>query len=285
MPTPPPEKLPTTMQALARYIERSSDESLTLKALAKITGLSPGHLQRRFKAEIGISPRQYQEACRLKKLKETLRAQAPLSDAIYAAGFGSPSRIYERNDSHLGMTPGQYRSGGRELGISYATETCTLGKVLIAATDRGVCFLQFGESTQALIEALQSEFPQARIVPMPETARALFRQWMQALHAYLKAESRHLTLPLDIRGTAFQVKVWTFLQTIPPGKTCTYSEVAQALQQPKAVRVIASACGRNRIAIAIPCHRVIRGDGTLAGYRWGVERKEQLLKLEKTAPD
>jgi len=271
------------MQNLCRYIEAHSDEVLTLEQLAKQTHLSPAHLQRRFKAAIGVSPKEYADSCRLKKLKTGLRhnADASVTNAIYDAGFASSSRVYERVDSHLGMTPKQYRAQGKDVVISYAASKTSLGYVLMGATDRGLCFIQFGDSKKELVAQLAAEYTQASIELMGKTHKEQFTAWMQALSDYLQGHVATLDLPLDIRGTAFQLKVWKYLQTIPAGSVASYTEVAHAIGNPKAVRAVASACAHNRIAIAIPCHRVIRGNGELAGYRWGPERKRALLDLER----
>ena len=271
------------MQDLCRYIDTHSDELLTLEQLAKQAQLSPAHLQRRFKAVIGISPKEYADSCRLKKLKTGLRqnADASVTHAIYDAGFTSASRVYERADTRLGMTPKQYRAQGRGITISYATAATPLGRVLMAATDRGLCFIQFGDDEKTLTTQLAAEYAQAILLPMDDTHKDQFTAWMQSLSAYLQGHAAALDLPLDIRGTAFQLKVWKYLQTIPPGSVASYSEVARSIGQPTAIRAVATACARNCIAIAIPCHRVIRGNGELAGYRWGIERKRTLLDLER----
>ncbi len=269
------------MHDLARYIATRCDERLTLKELAREAHLSPSHLQRCFKEVIGVSPHEYQESCRLEKLKAGLRIPGvSVTDAIYNAGFGSPSRVYERIDTRLGMTPGDYQAGGRGLAISYGVDACPLGTVVIGATDRGVCFLQFGDSRAELVQALEREFPLAKFEAMKSACRHEFARWMTALDAYLDGRSAKLDLPLDIHGTAFQIKVWKYLQSIPPGEVMPYAGVAQAIGHPRSIRAVAGACARNRIAIAIPCHRVIRGNGELAGYRWGLERKRKLLALE-----
>jgi AraC family transcriptional regulator, regulatory protein of adaptative response / methylated-DNA-[protein]-cysteine methyltransferase len=273
------------MHAMARYIEDHCDETLTLVKLAEQAQMSPAYLQRRFKAAIGLSPKEYAESCRMRRLKTSLKSQDSVTEAIYTAGFGSPSRIYEKLDSTLGMTPGQYRFRGKGAEISYAFGTTALGTILVGATDRGICFLQFGESEEKLLNQLRQEYPEAVLTPMPATHREQFHAWTKALRAYLKGESQRLDLPLDIRGTAFQQKVWKYLQTIPFGHTASYTEIAKAIKQPKAFRAVANACARNNIAIVIPCHRVIRGNGGLAGYRWGTERKRALLGMEKNIED
>ncbi len=268
-------------QTICRYIEAHRDESLPLQALASMADLSPGHFQRRFKAVIGVSPKQYVEACRLNALKEALREGASVTSAVYEAGFGSSSRVYEKLDTRLGMTPRQYRKGGKGLQISYVIAPTSIGLLMMAATDRGLCFIQVGQTPLVLEEELRKEFPHAELSAMGERFRGQFDQWMQALESHLSGENPHLELPLDIQGTAFQRKVWAYLQTIPYGQVRTYTQVAQGIGQPKAVRAAASACGANNLAIVIPCHRVIRSTGALGGYRWGLDVKQALLDQEK----
>ena len=266
---------------LARLIEERSDESLSLTALATEASLSSAHFQKRFKEQMGVSPKVYQEACRLKKLKEGLRSGKTVTEALYEVGHSSPSRVYEKLNEKIGMTPRQYQKQGHGLLISYAFATTVLGKMLLAATERGVCFIQFGQSQKEMLETLSEEFPKAQLQKMPEASKDEFARWIKALDAYLAGSVKKLDLPLDIMGTAFQIKVWKFLQKIPRGVTWSYSELAHKLGNPKAVRAVASACARNNLAIVIPCHRVLRGSGELAGYRWGLERKKALLELEE----
>lgn len=266
---------------LARLIEERSDESLSLTALAREASLSPAHFQKRFKEQMGVSPKEFQEACRLKKLKEGLRSGKTVTDTIYEVGHSSPSRVYEKLDQKMGMTPRQYQKQGQGLLISYAVATTVLGKMLLAATERGICFIQFGRTQKEMLETLIEEFPKSQLQKMPQVSEAEFARWIMALDAYLTGSVTKLDLPLDIMGTAFQIKVWKFLQKIPRGTTWSYSELAHKLGNPKAVRAVASACARNNLAIVIPCHRVLRGSGELAGYRWGLERKKALLELEE----
>jgi AraC family transcriptional regulator of adaptative response/methylated-DNA-[protein]-cysteine methyltransferase len=269
------------MSELCRHIEAVCNESPSLDALAARAGMSPFHLQRRFKAVVGVSPKEYADACRLRAFKQGLRREKSVTSAVYDAGFNSSSRVYERAGAQLGMTPRQYRLGGGAQRISYAEAQTPLGPLMIAATDRGICFLQFGEDLQ---DALAREFPRAELAPMEPQARKLFDHWMKALNGYLAGALPVPDLPLDIRGTAFQQKVWKYLQTIPPGAPQSYTEVAKRIGRPRAVRAVAGACAANRIALVIPCHRVIRGDGGLAGYRWNTERKRFLLDLEAKTP-
>lgn len=266
---------------LARLIEERSDESLSLAALAREANLSPAHFQKRFKEQMGVSPKVYQEACRLKKLKAELRKGNTVTEALYEVGHSSPSRVYEKLNEKIGMTPRQYQKQGQGLLISYAHASTVLGKMLLAATERGICFIQFGRTQKEMLETLQDEFPKAQIQMMPQASAAEFGRWIEALDAYLAGSVEKLDLPLDMMGTAFQIKVWKFLQKIPRGSTWSYSELAEKIGNPKAVRAVASACARNNLAIVIPCHRVLRGSGELAGYRWGFERKKALLELEE----
>jgi AraC family transcriptional regulator of adaptative response/methylated-DNA-[protein]-cysteine methyltransferase len=269
------------MRELCRFIEGHTDEPLTLAALARRAGLSSSHLQRSFKALVGVSPKAYADACRVAYFKRELRAGKSVTDATYEAGFGSSSRIYERIDTRLGMTPRQYRERGRGVEISFAVTTTALGPMLLAATDRGLCFIQFGRSASTLTAELRREYPNASIAPMAEEQRETFEQWMRALSTHLAGGRVDTGLPLDIRGTAFQTRVWRYLQSIPYGEVQSYAEVAAGIGAPKAARAVANACARNRLAIAIPCHRVIRGTGELGGYRWGLERKRALIDMER----
>jgi AraC family transcriptional regulator, regulatory protein of adaptative response / methylated-DNA-[protein]-cysteine methyltransferase len=254
---------------------------LDLAALAARAGLSRFHLQRRFKAVIGVTPREYGEACRMRRLKSELRQSQDVTEAVYAAGFGSSSRVYERADTRLGMTPNQYRRGGEGMAISYASAPTPVGLMMLAATDRGLCFLQFGESEQALAAALHGEYPAAQIAPMSAARGAEFREWMEALRQHLDGQRPQMDLPLDIRATAFQMRVWNYLQGIPYGQVRSYAQVAAGIGSPTAARAVARACASNTVALAIPCHRVIRGSGELGGYRWGLERKQALLSRER----
>ncbi|MFT4047351.1 MAG: bifunctional DNA-binding transcriptional regulator/O6-methylguanine-DNA methyltransferase Ada [Solimonas sp.] len=266
---------------VCRYIEAYADGKLPLADLAARAHLSPFHFQRRFKAIVGVSPREYAEACRLKTLRRELRAAPTVSDAIYGAGYGSGSRVYEKIDTRLGMTPAEYRAGGEGVAISYASGGTPLGLVMIGATDRGICFLQFGDDEASLLTSLREEYPAARFAPMPATHAAQFDEWMQRLGAHLAGRQPQLELPIHTRGTAFQLEVWKYLQTIPYGEVRSYKEVAEALGKPNAVRAVARACATNNVALLIPCHRVIRGDGALAGYRWGLARKRVLIDQER----
>jgi AraC family transcriptional regulator, regulatory protein of adaptative response / methylated-DNA-[protein]-cysteine methyltransferase len=273
------------MSQLCDYIRRNceSGEPLTLEALARQAGLSPSHLQRTFRAVVGVTPRQFVESCRFAALKRELRTEASVTDAIYEAGFGSSSRVYERADTRLGMTPREYGAGGKDLAISCVSVESPVGRLMVGATDRGLCFVQFGESHAELLARLQQEYPAASIETVEEPFPAPLAQWMDALRRHLAGEQPDLQLPLAVRASAFQQKVWSYLQSIPYGEVRSYSQVAAALGQPAATRAVARACASNRTALVIPCHRVIRADGDLGGYRWGMERKRALLEGERAA--
>ena len=261
--------------------ESNSGERLTLDKLAERAGFSPFHLQRKFKAAVGLTPKQYIEACRLETLKLQLRNRKSVTDATYESGFGSSRGVYDRVDSRLGMTPGAYRHGGSKVSISWACELTSFGWLVIGATDRGLCFVQFGETDAELAGRLQTEFPKAQLTRLEKPYPEQFHLWIHALMRYLEGETLSLDLPLDVRGTAFQWRVWNFLQSIPPGQVHSYAEVAAAIGQPSAARAVGHACATNPVALVIPCHRVLRGDGQLGGYRWGLDRKQRLLEREK----
>jgi AraC family transcriptional regulator, regulatory protein of adaptative response / methylated-DNA-[protein]-cysteine methyltransferase len=276
-----PEALNSLMVAMCRYIEKHHDQRLSLDHLATQAGMSPSHFQRRFKHAIGMSPKKYQDACRITRFKNQLKAGDSITTAMQNSGYDSSSRLYEKLDTHMGMTPSSYRQGGAHELISYAADETALGTVMIGATDRGICFLQFGENAEALLAQLTQEYPRAEVAPMPPRSLPVFRQWMTILNNFLEGTATHIELPLDIRGTAFQRRVWEYLTTIPAGELRSYTEVAKGIGKPRAVRAVASACANNKIAIAIPCHRVIRGDGNLAGYKWGLARKRTLIDRER----
>jgi AraC family transcriptional regulator, regulatory protein of adaptative response / methylated-DNA-[protein]-cysteine methyltransferase len=269
------------IRQICDYIRSHSDDSLQLADLSAQAGLSRFHFQRSFKAVVGLTPRQYVEACRMEELKGQLRAKSSVTDAIYEAGFGSSSRVYERVDTRLGMTPAQYREGGKNISISYVAVESPLGRMMVGATDRGLCFVQFSDNDRDLIEMLRAEYPAAQLEPMTEPYPRQFESWMKALSDHLRGQEPRLDLPLDLRATAFQMKVWQYLQSIPYGSVQSYSEVAAGMGQPTAARAVARACATNRVALVIPCHRVIRGTGELGGYRWGIERKRVLIDRER----
>jgi AraC family transcriptional regulator of adaptative response/methylated-DNA-[protein]-cysteine methyltransferase len=268
------------IREVCRYIERHSDEPLTIEQLASLASMSRFHFARSFRAVTGVTPKEYVNGARTRALKQGLRESNGVDAAIYDAGYGSSSRVYEHAAKRLGMTPGEYRRGGAGVEISAVCVNTVLGYMTIGATDRGICFLQFGDSPEALHAQLQREYPKARIVQTPEP-HPPFDAWVAAIDRYLKGEQPHLDLPLDIRATAFQLRVWKYLQGIPYGDLQSYAEVAAAIGHSGAARAVAQACGRNHVALAVPCHRIIRGDGNLGGYRWGLHRKRVLIDLER----
>jgi AraC family transcriptional regulator, regulatory protein of adaptative response / methylated-DNA-[protein]-cysteine methyltransferase len=274
---------PTEISAQARAVTRARqllDEAegvVTLAELSKTVGVSPFHLQRLFKRAAGLSPREYQSARRMQQVKRGLRKGDDVTTALYDAGFGSPSRLYEKTGQHLGMTPGTYRRGGAGIAIQYAIVLSPLGRLLVAATERGLCSVRFGENAAELERELREEFSAAEI----RRDDAALQPFLQPLAASLRGESVTMDLPLDVRATAFQKRVWDALREIPAGETRSYSDVARVIGDPKAVRAVATACASNPVALAVPCHRVVRSDGELAGYRWGIERKRKLLEQEQ----
>jgi len=267
------------MIAMSRYIAEHADQTLPLEKLAKRSGLSPFHFQRTFKAVLGVTPKQFQADTRLKQLKANLRGGEDVAGAVFGAGFGSTSRVYEQVDGGLGMTPRAYRAGGQGETLHFATRRTSLGHLMMAATGRGVCFVQFGDSEAALKDQLAREYPNAKLEPSKATP-ALDR-WIDALEAHLDEGGPRPDLPLDLRGTAFQIRVWRFLLSVKQGDAVSYAELAKGIGAPMAVRAAASACAKNRIAVLVPCHRVLRGDGALGGYRWGEARKRTLLDAER----
>jgi AraC family transcriptional regulator, regulatory protein of adaptative response / methylated-DNA-[protein]-cysteine methyltransferase len=270
------------MQSLAKYIDKNADQPLSLDLLSEQAHLSPTHLQRTFKAVLGVSPKSYHDAARLRLLKKSLKAGKSVLDAIGDAGFQSTSRIYSHETRNLGMAPTAYRAGGLGETIAYAFRDTALGPLLMAATDRGVCFAQFGRSESALIAQLKAEFPQAIVSASAMTQSPELNAWIEAFEAHIAISAPRPDVPLDLRGTAFQIQVWKFLLGVPSGSVVSYGEVAHGIGAPRAYRAAASACGANRIAVLIPCHRVLRGNGDLGGYRWGLERKRALLDHERT---
>ncbi len=268
---------------VCRYVEDHSEEVLTLAELAARASMSRYHFARTFKAVVGITPKQYLATVRLRRLKENLGRAKPIDVAALDAGYGSTSRIYENAPSNLGMTPRQYRRGGDGVTISYASLPTPLGLMTIGATDRGICFVGFGDAQDALLETLRAEYPLAQIEAMREPGHPHFRVWVDAIARHLAGEGPSPDLPLDIRATAFQMRVWRYLQTIPSGHVQSYAEVASAIDRPNAARAVAQACAQNPTAVLIPCHRVIRGSGELGGYRWGVARKRGLIDAERIA--
>jgi AraC family transcriptional regulator of adaptative response/methylated-DNA-[protein]-cysteine methyltransferase len=266
-----------TVQHVCRYIEANLEGPLTLAVLGEQAGLSAPHLQRVFKRVMGITPRQYADACRLGRLKSRLKDGRSVTMAMYEAGYSSSSRLYERAAGQLGMTPGTYRRDGRGMIVNFTTLGCALGRLLVAGTERGLCAVYLGDADAPLEAVLRGEFAAAHI----ERDDGPLRSWAGAIVEHLAGERPHLELPLDVQATAFQWRVWQELRAIPYGTTRTYQEVAAALGEPKAVRAVARACATNPVSVVIPCHRVVRTDGGLGGYRWGLSRKRELLDRER----
>jgi AraC family transcriptional regulator, regulatory protein of adaptative response / methylated-DNA-[protein]-cysteine methyltransferase len=266
------------VEAVRRACERieQAEEAPKLADLAASVGLSPYHFHRVFKAITGVTPKAYAVQTRARRAADGLRTAETVTEAIYDAGFNSSSRFYESTTARLGMTPGAVRRGGAGAVIRFAVGEASLGAVLVAATDKGVCAILLGDDPEALVRDLQDRFPRAEL----EGGDAEFEHMVAQVVGLVEAPGQRLDLPLDIRGTAFQQKVWAALSAIPAGKTGTYAEIARAIGQPTAVRAVAQACGANPLAVAIPCHRVVRSDGDLSGYRWGVERKRKLIARE-----
>jgi AraC family transcriptional regulator of adaptative response/methylated-DNA-[protein]-cysteine methyltransferase len=274
-------------QQLCAYIEEHLTCDLTLARLGKAVGMSPYHLQRTFKQATGISPRQYAEARRLECLKERLRAGEAVTSALYNVGYGSSSRLYERAPDHLGMTPATYRKGGSGMDIVYTIVDCpqNLGRLLVAATETGICAVSLGDDDEELVKQLEREYPAAEAIRRDDEGPR--REWIEAILQYLAGTSeengRQLSsnVPLDIQATAFQWRVWQQLRAIPYGETRSYGEIARALGDSKKARAVANACASNPVALIIPCHRVVRENGNRGGYRWGSERKQHLLAQEQ----
>ena len=265
------------VRQICRYIEQHLDEPVTLDRLGEEFGLSPFHLQRKFKKVLGITPKAYADSCRMGLLKRNLQTGKSVTHALYDAGYSSSSRLYERTASQLGMTPDKYRRGAVAASIRYTCTQSPLGRMLVAATEKGICAIQFGDTDDELVEGLKREFPFAIRKRDDESMRS----WTNTVLSQISGQKLNRALPLDIQATAFQKRVWTHLQSLPFGTTESYGEVAKAIGQPSAARAVARACATNRIAVAIPCHRVVREDGEMGGYRWGVERKRTLLQLEQ----
>ena len=257
------------------YLDGHVDENVTLQRLAGVVGSSPFHLQREFTRRTGMAPRQYLTSLRLTRFRNRVRAGEPVSAATYQAGFGSSRALYAASRIGLGMTPGAYARAGRALEIAYAIEDCTLGRVLVASTADGVCAVMLGERDEGLVPEIEAEFRSATLVRAD-----LRRDWTRHVVRHIDDTHLPLAVPLDYHGTPFQVRVWKALREIPAGERRTYSELAGSLRAPRAVRAVGRACASNSIAVLVPCHRVVRKDGGLAGYRWGIERKAALLARE-----
>src|ERR1700675_126812 len=257
----------------------TGDERLTLAALSATAGMSPHQLERAFRSVMGITPRQYADVHRMRRLKSRLRKGDDVTTALYDAGFGSSSRLYERAPSQLEMTPDTYRKGGARMRITYTIVNSPLGRLLVGATERGISALYLGEAESHLEAALKKEYPRAEIL----RDRSGLEGWVGKILAHLRGREPQLDLPTDVQATAFQRRVWEELRRIPYGTTRTYSEVARAIGRPKAIRAVARACATNPVSVVVPCHRVVREDGNLAGYRWGLNRKQALIEHESAA--
>lgn len=265
---------------LCRLIE-TAENPPDLQTLADVAGLSKYHLHRLFKAATGLTPHAYAQAHRARRVREGLRQGVSVGEAIYAAGYASSGRFYAEVDHVLGMTPGDFRAGGAENAIHFAVAECSLGAILVAASARGVCAISLGDDPEKLVRDLQEHFPAAELIGQDSA----FEQMVASVVGFVEAPGTGLNLPLDIRGTAFQQRVWQALREIPAGTTLSYTELALKVGSPQAVRAVAGACAANVLAVAVPCHRVVRLDGSLSGYRWGIERKRALLTREGAKPD
>lgn len=259
------------------YLAAHADQTVTLDHLARVAAMSAHHLQRRFKAIVGLSPREFQSAVRAGKLRTSLRDGRDITTAIYEAGYGSPSRVYEAAPTGKGMSLSSYRRGGAGMHISYSTIASPIGQVLIAATENGVCAVKIGGTESSLAGELKREYPSAEIVENHKPKS----EWVSAIAKHLRGDEPALDLPIDVQATAFQWKVWRALQRIPYGETRAYAEVAKSIGKPKAVRAVARACATNPVALVVPCHRVVPAAGGTGGYRWGKERKARLIQTEK----
>lgn len=267
----------SAVERARRWIDGHVDAPLRLTELAEVAGVSPAHLQRTFTRALGVSPKAYHEARRAERLRAQLKGGTTVSRAIFDAGYGSGSRVYERAAGTLGMTPGRYRRGGAGVAVHFSITGTPFGRLLVATTPRGVCSVELGDDDGALEERLRTELPNATVA----RGDATHRDWVGHIVASLRGERSSTDIPLDVQGTAFQWQVWRALQRIPRGQTRSYSDVAREIGRPNANRAVARACASNRAALVIPCHRVVREDGSLGGYRWGLERKAKLLEAEQ----
>ncbi len=269
------------VRRVCHLIDEHGEEPPTLQTLSAETEVSAHHLQRTFKEVMGITPRQYAESRRLKDFKTNVKQGASVTDAMYDAGYGSSRGLYEKSSAHLGMTPATYGRGGKGMRIIYTIASCSLGRLLVAATERGICSVALGDSDAELSASLFAEYPNASIDSKDTSISPSLNLWLEKVLAGLNGQSPRIDLPLDIQATAFQWRVWEELRRIPFGQTRSYQEIAAAIGKPRAVRAVASACASNHAALIIPCHRVIREDKSLGGYRWGLERKKALLEREQ----
>jgi AraC family transcriptional regulator, regulatory protein of adaptative response / methylated-DNA-[protein]-cysteine methyltransferase len=272
------ERQAAVVAKACRLIEEA-DEMPSLEALADTAGMSRFHFHRIFKAITGLTPKAFADAHRARRVRDHLTRRSTVTEAIYGAGFNSNGRFYAASSDLLGMTPTEFRAGGKGTVIRFAAGECSLGSILVAATDKGVCAIEFGDDPDALVRGLQDRFPKARLIGGDDA----FERLVAKVVGFVEAPAQGLDLPLDIRGTAFQQRVWQAIRDIPLGSTASYAEIARRIDRPKAVRAVAQACASNAIALGIPCHRIVRTDGTPSGYRWGVERKRALLKREAAA--
>jgi AraC family transcriptional regulator, regulatory protein of adaptative response / methylated-DNA-[protein]-cysteine methyltransferase len=265
----------TLVRQACQTIECSSSTP-TLAQLAQQAGLSPCHFHRIFKAATGLTPKAFHQAVLARRLADSLQTASSVTAALYDAGFNSTGRFYATAPDLLGMSPGSYRKGGAGEHIRFTVEPCSLGWVVVAATRKGICAIAFGDASQVLVEGLRARFPQAQFEPADDE----FQRWIARVLAYIEQPRGLLDLPLDVQGTIFQRRVWQMLQAIPAGQTASYGEIAARLGQPNAYRAVAHACASNPVAVAIPCHRAVRANGALSGYRWGIARKAELLRRE-----
>jgi AraC family transcriptional regulator, regulatory protein of adaptative response / methylated-DNA-[protein]-cysteine methyltransferase len=263
------------VQRVAAVLANTNEEPLRLGSLAAQVDSSPAQLRRAFRRATGLSPKEFEQAFRLARFKKMLRDGSSVTEALYACGYGSSSRLYEKTNAHLGMTPASYRKGGEGMEIQYTVANTSLGKVLVGATQRGVSAVYLGDNERTLVEELRKEYAKAEIVRAEGN-----ENWLKEIVRRLEGNAPSVELPLDVQATAFQRRVWQELQKIPRGTTRTYTQVARSLGKPRSVRAVARACATNPVSIVVPCHRVIRTDGSLAGYRWGLSRKEKLLERE-----
>lgn len=273
------EQRNAVVEQACRRIE-GSETPPTLSGLARSAGMSPYHFHRVFKAATGVTPKAYAAAHRAGRMRGALMRSRNVTEAIHDAGFNSSGHFYEKSNALLGMTPTQYRVGAADMKICFAVSKCSLGRILVAASERGICSILIGDDVETLARDLRDRFPRADLT----SGDKRFERTVGKVVRFIELPAQGLGLPLDVRGTAFQLRVWQALQKIPVGSTATYTEIARRIGKPKSVRAVARACAANAIAVAVPCHRVVRSDGGLAGYRWGIERKQHLLAREVLPP-